>query len=308
MTIAGVLFVGVIVYGGILRPPQDFPEGEIITIPSDTSLAEVVDGLESAGVVRSAWWLRVAVTLLDGETGVRAGDYYFRAPQSLVVVARRLVDGSFGLEPIRVRVVEGMTATQIATHVAKQLPRVDREQLLELMLAEEGYLFPDTYFFLPSTAEEAVARAMRNNFDLQVARLNEEITAFGRPLADVVTMASIIEKEAHNYRNKRIIAGILWKRIERGMLLQVDVSFGYLLGKGTSQITRADLAIDSPYNTYKYPGLPPGPISNPSLASLKAAASPIETPYFFFLDGRDGITYFSATYEEHLEYKRKYLD
>jgi UPF0755 protein len=306
--VAAILLVGSIGYANIFRAPSDFPVREIITIPENTPLMVVAEQLEQENVIHSAFWFRIAVTILDGETGARAGDYYFAQPQTMVAVARRMVTGAFGLEPIRIRIVEGATVNAIAPIVARELPRVTEERFKEIAGEFEGYLFPDTYFFLPSATEETVVRALRDNFDRQIAQLVEDIENSGRTLADMVIMASILEKEAFDYQNKRIIAGILWKRLDIGMLLQVDAPFVYIIGKGTFGLTRADLRMDSPYNTYRYHGLPPTAIANPSFASLKAAANPIDTPYLFFLDGYDGVTRFSATYEEHLEYKRQYID
>lgn len=296
------------VYAEILRPPMDFPVRQVVTISENTPLDTIGQQLENDGIIRSAWWFRVAVTVLDGEKGVRAGDYYFAQPESLVAVARRMVSGTFGLEPVRIRVVEGMTVAEIGKIVGRELPRVHEDRFIEMASTSEGYLFPDTYFFLPSATEETVIRAMRDNFDRQVGQLVEDIENSGRTLSDIVILASILEKEARIYYNKRVIAGILWKRIDTEMLLQVDAPFVYAIGKNSFTLTRADLRMDSPYNTYRFKGLPPTAIANPSFASLKAAANPIETPYFFYLDGRDGVTRFSKTYDEHLQYKRQYLD
>ena len=120
-------------------------------------------------------------------------------------------------------------------------------------------------------------------------------------------MASLLEEEARTTRSRQIISGILWKRIERGMRLQVDAVFPYILGKNTFELTLDDLAVDSPYNTYRYAGLPLGPISNPGLDSLRAALHPVQTPYLYYLSDKNGVFHWSRTYEEHLKKKKLYL-
>jgi UPF0755 protein len=147
---------------------------------------------------------------------------------------------------------------------------------------------------------------MRANFDKKVNPLKDEIAKSGRTLKDIITMSSIVEEEAVGLEDKRMVAGVLWKRLDKGMLLQVDPPFYYITGK-TSWVTYDDLKIDSPYNTYKYKGLPRGPISNPGIESIKATISPIKSDYYFYLTGRDGKMRYAITYDGHLANKNKYL-
>ena len=146
---------------------------------------------------------------------------------------------------------------------------------------------------------------MESEFEKQITVLKEDIVAFGVPLSEVVTMASLLEKEARQYETRQIISGILWKRIKIGMPLQVDAVFGYIFGIDTFSPTFDELVTtDSPYNTYKNKGLPPGPIANPGLESLKAAVNPVETPYFYYLTGFDGEMHYGRTLDEHVENRR----
>ena len=188
------------------------------------------------------------------------------------------------------------------------LERFDTSRFLEAAQPIEGFLFPDTYFFMPNTTDEQVVKAMRENFDTHVKLLSREIVAFGKPLEEVVIMASLLEREAHNTEDRRIIAGVLWNRIKRDMLLQVDAAFLYTLGKGTFDLTAADLKSDDPYNTYVNKGLPPGAIGSPSLDSLRAAVTPVQHDYLFYLADHENVTHYAKTYEEHLANKGKYLD
>ena len=159
----------------------------------------------------------------------------------------------------------------------------------------EGYLFPDTYLFLPGAETEQIIGTMRDNFKKKAGDIAQ----------DIVIMASLIEKEVPASDDRRIVSGILWKRLEIGMPLQVDAVFPYITGK--REVLLDDLKINSPYNTYLYKGLPPGPIANPGLDAIEAARNPKETPYLYYISGKDGKTHFAKTYEEHLKNKEKYL-
>jgi UPF0755 protein len=148
---------------------------------------------------------------------------------------------------------------------------------------------------------------MNDNFKLKIKSLDNEIKNFNKPLSDIIKMASIIEEEGKTKESREIISGILWKRISLKMPLQVDSSFKYINGKVTSNLTTEDLKIDSPYNSYIKLGLPPTPISNPGLMAIKATISPKNSPYLYFLTGKDGNMYYSISFDEHVINKQKYL-
>jgi UPF0755 protein len=132
---------------------------------------------------------------------------------------------------------------------------------------------------------------------------------FGRPIKDIIKMASIVEEEARTEETRETIAGILWKRLDEGMPLQVDSAFAFVNGKKDSRyISTEDLAIDSPYNTYVHKGLPPTAISNPGLDSIKATVHPIKTKYYFYLSDDQGNMHYGATLDQHIENKQKYLN
>lgn len=303
---SGVLMLGIYVF--LIAPPDNFPVGKLVTIPEGASAREAGKHLHEQGVIQNEIALRAAVIVLGSDRGVRAGDYLFKEPKGLFAVSRAITSGAFGLEPIRIRVPEGATTRDMAKLFVTQLERFDEEEFLENAKAEEGYLFPDTYFFLPNATEDTVIKAMRQNFDTNIAELAGEITAFGKPLGDVVIMASILEREAFNMQDRRLIAGVLWRRIKIDMALQVDAAFLYSLGRSTFSLTNADLKnADDPYNTYVHKGLPPGPIGSPSLSSLRAAVTPIDRGYLFYLADRDHVTHFSKTYQEHLRLKALYI-
>ena len=238
---------------------------------------------------------------------MHAGDYLFKEPVGIFAVVQAIGAGAYGLEPYRIRISEGAMVKDIARLLATVLPRVDEERFIEKALPLEGYLFPDTYFFLPNTAEDTVIETMNSNFYAQVALLEEELATFDKPLSEVVIMASIVEREARTYEDRRKIAGVLWRRLDKNMALQADATFRYINGKGTFDLTLEDLADESPYNTYEHKGLPPTPIGSPSLASLEATITPIDDGYLFYLADNNGVTHYAKTYAQHQENERIYL-
>lgn len=300
-------FTFLLTYLFVIAPPGNFPTGELISIPEGSSLSETALILERSHVVRSSFAFKVVERVLGREGTIRAGDYFFKEPKGLFSIAYAVGVGAYGLEPLRIRVPEGATMRDMAKIFTTSLPRFNAERFLDRSQELEGYLFPDTYFFLPNATDDTVVAALRQNFDTQVADIIRSAEEKNIPLDDIVTLASIIEREARKPDDRRLISGVLWNRLERGMLLQVDAAFLYTLGKGTFDLTIADLQSDDPYNTYKHKGLPPTPIGSPSLDSLEAALEPKENKFLFYLADHRGNTYYSATYEEHLRKKRIYL-
>jgi UPF0755 protein len=171
----------------------------------------------------------------------------------------------------------------------------------------EGYLFPDTYFFSQKLNAEEVVKKILSNFDDQLTPdLREEIKKQGKDLDDVITMASIIEREVKTEEDRAVVSGIFWNRIKNGQALQSCATISYILGTNKKQYSFEDTRIESPYNTYINPGLPPGPIANPGISSIKAAIYPKETAYNYFLsDLETGRTIFSKTIDEHNANKAK---
>ncbi|MBI2048421.1 MAG: endolytic transglycosylase MltG [Parcubacteria group bacterium] len=294
-------------YAMALRPPANFPAGDIISVERDASAASVAQQFEDQRVIRSASVFKLALKLMGGDRNIHAGDYQFNHSKNVLRVAQALMTGDFGLEPVRIYIPAGATAREMAETLGKKLPRLDKEAFVRDALPHEGYLYPDTYFFLPTAKEDVVIRTLRETFEAKIAPIQTDIDAFGRPLSDIIIVASLLEREESDYLDKQKIAGIIWKRLEINMPLQVDATFVYTIGKGSNELTLKDLEEDSPYNTYRNKGLPPGPIANPSVSSIRAAIHPIEQGYLFYLADHTGTTHYSATYEEHLRKKRYYL-
>lgn len=287
-------------------PPSNFPTLTTIAIPKGTTLGGTADKLLAGGYIRSEFSFKVFVFLFGGSRAVTAGDYFFENPQSVIPIAWRMVHGSYGLKVLRVTIPEGTTIFQVADIFKKRFSLFDAKVFLEQ--AKEGYMFPDTYFFLPNVTAEDVISRMTENFNEQTHSLQADMLLSGHSLNDIVTMASIIEEEANDLEAQKIISGILWKRISIKMPLQVDATFAYYVnGKNSYTLSKTDLKTDSPYNTYTNKGLPPGPISSPGIQALKAAISPIKTDYLYFLSDLKGKMYYAKDFAGHQKNRELYL-
>jgi UPF0755 protein len=287
-----------------LLPPSDFPKDSILTIAEGMSVSQIANHLQKEHYISSPIMFRILAER-SGKS-VLAGEYFFDKPESVFTIFSRLSVGDQGLDLVRVTIPEGFNKSEIAKLLKEKIDNFDEKYFLAN--SKEGYLFPDTYFFSKEEKTKDVLKAISENFDKKMASIQKELDAFGRPLSEVLNMASIIEEEARTTETRRIISGILWKRLEIGMALQVDVTFQYVNGKDTYELTSSDLTIDSPYNTYKYAGLPPTPISNPGLDSIKAAITPTKTNYLYFLSSKQGTMYYAADFEGHKLNRIKYLD
>lgn len=285
-------------------PPASFVPGTVVEVPQGSTLEETAALLEARGVIRSSFAYSLVLHLRYGGDAVKAGVYLFEKPLSVFSVAERTANGTLGTSSLRVTIPEGKTVREIGLILEQALPSFDREAFVAYATPFEGYLFPETYFFPAYATPELIVQTMRNEFETRFSTLREEVDVFGVSKEAVVTMASLLEKEARLYETKQVVAGILWKRIEIGMPLQVDAVFGYIFGTDTFSPTFDQLEIDSPYNTYLNRGLPPGPIANPGLESLRAAVNPVETPYLYYLTGVDGRMHYGRTFEEHVANRR----
>lgn len=288
------------------RPPRDFPVGSIIKIEDGMTASSLAPELERSQFIRSPWLFKNTMRFLHDGT-IIAGDYKFNKKVSAFEMARRFKEGDFSIETVKVTIPEGVSTRELAALVSDQLPGINVQELSQLAEQNVGYLFPNTYNVPPTiTAQEMVER-MISLFDQETADLKKQAERTRHSWADVVIMASILEKEAHNQRDRKMIADILWRRLDEGMRLQVDAPFLALEGKGSSTITQEDLFNDSDYNTYRNDGLTPTPITNPGKESLDAAINPIPNSYVFYLADDRGVTHFSTTFDEHVNKKQQYL-
>lgn len=289
-------------------PPFSFQKNTVLTVAPGSTLVEITSNAKKLHIVQSRIFLQSLVISLGGERGVQAGDYFFSKPLSVFAVAKMLAAGNFNVDQVRITIPEGYSRREISIVSQTLLSNFDANTFIEKTQNDEGYLFPDTYFVFPSITTEAYVKLLKDNFDTKINPLREDIAKSSRSEKDIITMASIIEKEAHGNEDRYVISGILWNRIDMGMPLQVDATFLFILGKGSSSLTLEDLKTDSPYNTYLFKGLPPTPIGNPGIESIKAAIHPSVTPYLYYLHDKEGGIHYAKTFEEHKKNKQKYLN
>lgn len=292
------------------RPPRPFPEHTLVSIKRGESLSQIAEKLQDSNVIRSAFWLKNFVILFGGEKNIVAGDYYFPKPVSVWQVAQTIYKGKFGLISIRITIQEGLSSYEIANLLEKELPSFVGEEFISKVnnAKFEGYLFPDTYFFMPNSKADDVILMMRENFARNIKPYESDIEKFQKPINEIIIMASILEGEGNNLESKRLISDILWRRIRKGMPMQVDAPFKYYNGKNSYTLTKDDLKEDHEYNTYINKGLPPTPINNPGIDSIRAAITPISNQYWYFMSDKQGNIYYSVDFEGHKRNREAYLD
>lgn len=303
--LVAVLFV--IVFAYLLLPPASFPSGETLTVEKGASLGKISLYLKEHNAIRSRVAFEFCMTSLGGDKRAAAGDYLFKTPIGACSVAYRITRGISGVPVVRATIPEGISNQGIADILEPILPKFDAKFFVEKARSQEGFLFPETYFFSMSASTDDILKAMNTEFRKRIEPWTPFIDASGHTERDIITMASILEKEAKTEEDMEIVSGILWKRISRGIPLQVDAPFYYLLGKTSSEITQVDLAMKSAYNTYKNKGLPAGPIGNPGIVAIRAALQPKESPYMYYLSDKDNQMHYAKTFEEHKANKAKYL-
>lgn len=307
--VLGFLFLLVVLaFGVFFTAPANFPKDTIIEIEKGSSLMKTSEMLHEQGVVKFPRILDAFVIILGGDKSIVAGDYSFERPLTVLEVAHRIINGIHGIDSVRVTIPEGATREEIAELFDVKLLNFSQDDFLFLTKGLEGYLFPDTYIFFITTETSDVVDRMLANFDTKVAPLLGDISKSGKSMSDIVTMASIIQKEAYNiYSEQQTISGILWKRIDKKMRLQVDATLKYITGKPSSKLTLDDLAMEHDYNTYKNYGLPPGPIGSPSIKAMRAALYPISSPYYFYLHSNSGQVYYAIDHAGHVQNKNNFL-
>ena len=292
-------------YKGFAGPKKD------VEIRKGLRSATILRHLQEEGILRDPYVPLVYMKLIRGRDSLKAGVYEFTTPLSAADVVDKLVRGDVILKTVTIR--EGLDRFTIGRMFAAEgLGRVaewdkataDPELVRDIApeaTSLEGYLFPDTYKFNPGTPARTIIAAMVQNFRKHFGSEMAYITT-GLNVHQTVTLASIVETEARLPQERPVVASVYLNRYRKHMLLGADPTVIYALklaGRWDGNIRKPDLQMDSPYNTYRFPGLPPGPIANPGAASLRAAAAPASTGYLYFVAKNDGSHAFSSSIEEH---------
>lgn len=302
----------------LLTTPVSPPEAISLEVTPGSSLQRVARHFEEQGVISNALLLRLLAKWHDQEQQVQAGRYTFVAPATANEVLQRLVRGD--VDRVSLTIPEGYTLQQIIERIdaagygeASRLWQLARDQEFIAGLgieadSLEGYLFPETYRFVPGTTEAALLRMMVEELQRNLsAEKHEAARQLGLSLHEHVTLASLIEKETGIVEEMPLISSVFHNRLALNMRLQTDPTVIYGVEDYSGSITRRHLNTPTPYNTYIIYGLPPGPIASPGRAALLAAVFPEESDYYYFVSRGDGSHYFSRTLREHNNAVQKYL-
>lgn len=289
------------------RPPADFPINSPVTIQRGLSAGAIADLLDSQHVVRSGSLLYLLLVWRHDPNSIQAGTYVFEEPLGVGAIAKRLSTPPGASNLLTVTLPEGFTAAEFAAIAAQILPEFDVQKFRELSAADEGHLFPDTYYLPADFTAAELHTLLLATYDEKMAELRPAMTSHSLGEKGVIVLASLIEREANSEESMRMVAGILANRLKKGMRLQVDASLEYVLDRPLGTLTAGDLDIDTPYNTYLYGGLPPTPIGNPGLQAIRAVLEPTESDYFYYITDADGIFHYAKTFDEHKRNIAKYL-
>ena len=292
-------------------PFGSFSKPLMIEINSGDSLKTISAEIKDNKVIRSSDLLRLMISVYGGENKIKAGVYEFDKPANVFNVAYRLSHQDYGYIPVKLTFPEGINSKEILNIIDSKFPDLKNKPNYEtdklLATSNEGYLFPDTYFFPPNADIKMITDRMLSEYKIKIKKYQTAILQSGHSESDIIIMASILEEEVKSSEDRKMVADLLWRRIAKGMPLQVDSTLGYVNGKKSSDLTLSDLSTNSAFNTYKNKGLPPTAISNPGIDAIEATLYPTKNDYLFFLTSNDGKTYFSKTYAEHLKFKKLYI-
>jgi UPF0755 protein len=282
----------------------DIPKGQAITV--------IGQRLQEAGLIKNVLAFRAMVKLEGLSNKIQAGSFELSPGMTLSEIGSAL---TVGADDVWVTIPEGWRTEEIAESLDKQeLDAFNKEEFLTLADASEGMLFPETYLVPRDMDTEAIYGLLTRTFEQKVVEgLKADIAKSDHSLEEILTMASIIEREAATPEQMRHVSGILWNRIEIGMPLQADATLQY--AKGYDKVKQSwwspplgdDRQLNSPYNSYTNPGLPPSPICNPGLEAIKAAINPDDVDDLFYVHDNQGNMHYSVTYDEHLANIQKYL-
>ncbi len=310
LTIIGVVAAVFYIEGALPVNRKDTSQKNFI-IEREESVDSIISNLYLQQLIRNKLVFLFILKHMQIDSRIQAGEFNLSPSMSAHDIARRLTKGSYDSS---VTIIEGLRKEEIAQIVANETDIPESEFIAR---SEEGRLFPDTYQISKTASLTEVLRVFQDNFN---NKYNEELRnkAVQKGITDdeVLTLASIVEREAKSDGDKYKVASILYKRWKKDWALEVDASIQYMLGYQEQNkswwkksITAYDKEIDSPYNTYSHAGLPPGPICNPGLVSIEAVLEADEsTPYWFYISNADGSNmHYAVTYEEHQENIRKYL-
>ena len=326
-TIIFVIIFGVVIwtaYNAEINNPfnKNGQDINFVIEPGET-VSKIAKNLADSEIIRSPLYFKTYIWQEKLEDRLQAGAYVLSSKLNIKEIINILIFGKVVNNEIKITTLEGWTMNDIAEYLEESRV-VRKDKFIELAQDKikdfsflkdlpsganlEGYLFPDTYIIFNNASEEDIIVKMLTNLDRKLTlEMRDDIKKQGKSIHEIIIMASLIEKEVQSETDMNIVSGIFWNRMRDGMRLESDATLTYVLRDKVAAHSSKDLKLDSPYNSYLYAGLPPGPIGNPGIKAIEAAINPAKTDYYFFLTGNSGKTFFAKTYAEHLTNKRKYL-
>ena len=305
LKIVGVL-IALLVLAFVI-PKPNFGGEKTILINNGDGIKSTGEKLYVAGIIWSPTLFDLE-TIIYGKNKIIAGPYKFGFAENIIGASIRLTHGYFGIQKIKTTFPEGFTATDMANRLLTLVPNFNKDSFLALAKPLEGYLFPDTYYFLPGMTESDIVDKLTNTFKEKNPKL---FLLDKQTQSNIVILASIIEKEVQKPADKEVVAEIFAKRLGAGISLQSDATTAYVLGESSNDVTASDLKKDSPYNTYLNKGLPPTPVSNPGMDAINSAYDALinsqGTNYLYFLTDKQGNVHYAVTFAEHKANVAKYL-
>jgi UPF0755 protein len=287
--------------------PLDFPVGTPVVIEEGSSISAIVKNLATDNVVQSELLLYVILLTQYTPNDIKASTYVFDQPYTTFEIAQKLASGDFTSNLVRLTHREGERVSELAVAVHDALPSISVEEFTAIALPYEGRLFPETYFIPPHFTANDVVATLNEKYETFMIPRRGTIAASNLSEAEVVILASILEREANDPESMGMVSGILQNRLAIDMPLQADASIEYVLDKPLGELVPEDLELDTPYNTYLYRGLPPTPIGNPGGVAIDAVLEPTPSDYLFYITGNDGVFYYAVTYEDHRRNIARYL-
>jgi len=323
LTLGGYFYINSKLKGKASNSPVE----QTLSIKEGEGVNPISSKLEKAGLISHHLWFEFYIWSKDRESNIIAGNYVLRPNMSIPEIVDIITSGKAQKKDENATIIEGWDNEKIGEYLAlngiltkeefieeagsleKYRPYYDFLQNVPRGKTLEGYLFPDTYQVIKgTTTADQLVRKMLNNFDKKLTdTLRADIKKTKHTQYEIITMASIIEKEVPTENDRKIVSGIFWDRINYGIPLESCATISYILGVNKKQYSFEDTRVDSPYNTYINKGLPPGPIGNPGISAIRAAIYPTTTEYVYFLSNLEtGETIFSRTLEEHNRNKLEY--
>ncbi len=314
------------IYYGTAFGAETLDEAVTVEIPDGAGAQQIGSLLEENGVVKHGWSFVSYAEKQGASDTLHSGSYTFGPGEiTLESVLESLQSGVDNDVTSNITIPEGLTVEQVAETLESE-GIVTKQEFLDAAAAFdtsaysyipegdtynklEGFLFPETYNIMNNWGSEEIIGMMLNQFDtVFTEEMRQRADEMGYSVYEIVTMASLVEREALYDEDRPVIAGVFYNRLEIGMRLQSCASVQYILGEPKARLSNEDISIDNPYNTYLYEGLTPGPIASPGETSLQAALYPEDTDYMYFVAMPDGHHHFSTTYEEHLAATEEYLE